>query len=258
MEKQLQTAKVEQIAILQNEIIHKIHIYYNKVAQDVNRINRMLKNAYENASDGGDGKLYKLTKVSLINGFERFESLIKNYSNDSIINGQISILANVNDFELENEFIEALTKLPSFNDCRQLFKLDLVWYLSTTLDKTGKHDGSFIDNMDTNSGGEIQTPFYILLAISLLDNNPSFKILLADEAFSTMDEISIRNIMAFFDVLNFQSFISIPDSKNDIMLDCVQNAYGMINSQTNRALVREKINNRKLVGFYEVSNEGDH
>lgn len=255
LQKQVNEAKIEQIVILQNEIIHKIHIYYNRITQDINRINKMLRNAYENGTAGGDGKLYKLTKVTLIDGFERFESLIKNYNNDAIVNGQISMLADVNDFELENDFINALRALPSFDDCRQLFKLDLVWYLPTTLDKTGKPDGSFTNNMATNSGGEIQTPFYILLAIALLDNNPSFKILLADEAFSTMDEISIRNTMAFFDVLGFQSFISIPDSKNDIMVDCVQNAYSMVNSQSGRGLIREKIDNRKLVGFYEVKND---
>ena len=42
------------------------------------------------------------------------------------------------------------------------------------------------------------------------------------------------------------------------MLDCVQNAYGMINSQAGRGLVREKVDNRQIVGFYEVKDdEGD-
>jgi uncharacterized protein YPO0396 len=62
------------------------------------------------------------------------------------------------------------------------------------------------------SGGESQTPHYILsaAAISLLYNPNSIKLIVLDEAFNQMDEERINAVMVFFKALGLQIILSAP------------------------------------------------
>jgi uncharacterized protein YPO0396 len=68
----------------------------------------------------------------------------------------------------------------------------------------------------SNSGGESQVPFYVIMAASLNNiykSNNSVRLLLLDEAFNNMDEQRISSIMKFFRELQFQTILVAPSPK---------------------------------------------
>ena len=68
----------------------------------------------------------------------------------------------------------------------------------------------------SNSGGESQVPFYVIMAASLNNiykSNNSVRLLLLDEAFNNMDEQRISSVMKFFNQLNFQTILVAPSPK---------------------------------------------
>ena len=68
----------------------------------------------------------------------------------------------------------------------------------------------------SNSGGESQVPFYVIMGASLntiYKNNNSIRLLLLDEAFSNMDEQRIESVMQFFKALDFQTILVAPSPK---------------------------------------------
>lgn len=68
----------------------------------------------------------------------------------------------------------------------------------------------------SNSGGESQVPFYVIMAASLNNiykNNNCVRLLLLDEAFNNMDEQRIASVMKFFNQLNFQTILVAPTPK---------------------------------------------
>lgn len=68
----------------------------------------------------------------------------------------------------------------------------------------------------SNSGGESQVPFYVIMGASLntiYKNNNSIRLLLLDEAFNNMDEQRIESVMQFFKALDFQTILVAPSPK---------------------------------------------
>ena len=68
----------------------------------------------------------------------------------------------------------------------------------------------------SNSGGESQVPFYVIMAASLNNiykTNNSVRLLLLDEAFNNMDEQRISSVMKFFNQLQFQTILVAPSPK---------------------------------------------
>ena len=68
----------------------------------------------------------------------------------------------------------------------------------------------------SNSGGESQVPFYVIMAASLNNiykNNNCVRLLLLDEAFNNMDEQRISSVMKFFNQLQFQTILVAPSPK---------------------------------------------
>ena len=68
----------------------------------------------------------------------------------------------------------------------------------------------------SNSGGESQVPFYVIMAASLNNiyrSDNSVRLLLLDEAFNNMDEQRISSVMKFFNQLHFQTILVAPSPK---------------------------------------------
>ncbi|WP_191014340.1 ATP-binding protein [Treponema zioleckii] len=68
----------------------------------------------------------------------------------------------------------------------------------------------------SNSGGESQVPFYVIMAASLNNiyrSDNSVRLLLLDEAFNNMDEQRISSVMKFFNQLQFQTILVAPSPK---------------------------------------------
>ena len=69
------------------------------------------------------------------------------------------------------------------------------------------------------SGGETQTPFYVIIAaafVQLFNNaNHYVRLVLFDEAFNNMDEGRIETMMKFYNTLGLQTVIAVPSQRMD-------------------------------------------
>ncbi len=106
------------------------------------------------------------------------------------------------------------------------------------------------------SGGETQTPFYVIIASSfqqLLDikkrNRSSACVVMFDEAFNNMDESRIEAMMKYYDELNIQLLIAVPPQRLVNILPYVDTTLGLI--KTNNTVV---VSSYKYVAE-EVKNE---
>src|SRR5690606_39960212 len=76
----------------------------------------------------------------------------------------------------------------------------------------------------TGSGGELETPFYVIRAAVLAhalghfgraQNAPALRIMLSDEAFSKMDEARSRAVLRFLSQnMGLQLIVAMPTSKS--------------------------------------------
>jgi len=87
------------------------------------------------------------------------------------------------------------------------------------------------------SGGETQTPFYVIIASSfqqLLDssrkNRSSACVVLFDEAFNNMDESRIEAMMEYYNELNIQLIIAVPPQRLVNIVPYVETTLGLIKS----------------------------
>lgn len=85
------------------------------------------------------------------------------------------------------------------------------------------------------SGGETQTPFYVIIAASfdqIFNSNygPSSKgcIILLDEAFEKMDEAHIESMMQYFKELHIQPFIAVPTQHGRPIMPYVETKVGLM------------------------------
>ena len=110
-------------------------------------------------------------------------------------------------------------------DVRKYFRFDVV---VRSKDQT-KHLSEVIQ---TQSGGESQTPFYILITAAFEQTkdyrrkNDSFNLVLFDEAFSNMDPQRISEMLKYYEKFNIQTIISVP-SKLESLGSYVNTALGV-------------------------------
>lgn len=77
------------------------------------------------------------------------------------------------------------------------------------------------------SGGETQTPFYVVIASSFEQliknrlNEDSGCIVLFDEAFNNMDETRIQEMMKFYNELNVQVIVAVPPARSSTIMPYV-------------------------------------
>lgn len=86
------------------------------------------------------------------------------------------------------------------------------------------------------SGGETQTPFYVIIAASFIQlfnnaNNPA-RLVLFDEAFNNMDEGRIETMMKFYRSLNLQTIIAVPSQRMDTIQPYVDSTIVVLREDT--------------------------
>ena len=100
--------------------------------------------------------------------------------------------------------------------------LDYRNYMNYDIKITNKYgDESYFSKINREkSGGETQTPFYIVMASCFdeLMNKDSNKVestcqVVFDEAFNNMDESRIKSLMEFYKKLNIQIVIIVPSNR---------------------------------------------
>ncbi|MCR4561926.1 MAG: AAA family ATPase [Bacilli bacterium] len=110
---------------------------------------------------------------------------------------------------------------------------------------------SYKRELKKKSGGETQTPFYVMVAAAFNaditrgygDSSPCGVIML-DEAFNTMDENRITELLSYYNQLNTQLIIVVPEEKAPLIIDKVDTNVNLFN-EDNQIYVIEKIKNVK-------------
>lgn len=97
------------------------------------------------------------------------------------------------------------------------------------------------------SGGETQTPFYVIIAASFdqlavqKKNASNGCLVLFDEAFNNMDENRIEALMRFYRSLNIQLMIAVPEGRVRNIMPYTETKLLLV-KQNNRILTKEIIN----------------
>ena len=114
---------------------------------------------------------------------------------------------------METDSVEAEKELSRYLDYRN--------YMSYDIKITNKHgDESYFSKINKEkSGGETQTPFYIVMAScfdELMSKDGKVEStcqVVFDEAFNNMDESRIKSLMEFYKNLNIQILIVVPSNR---------------------------------------------
>ncbi len=128
-------------------------------------------------------------------------------------------------------------KLREYTDYRKYMSYDI----KITNDKNQVTYFSTVNR--EKSGGETQTPFYVIIAASfeqLIHNSKKYSstacVVLFDEAFNNMDESRIETMMKFYSSLNIQLIIAVPPQRVINIIPYVETTLGVI-KQDNTAFI---------------------
>ncbi|MGL4383485.1 MAG: SbcC/MukB-like Walker B domain-containing protein, partial [Bacilli bacterium] len=104
------------------------------------------------------------------------------------------------------------------------------------------------------SGGETQTPFYVIIASSfeqLINKNKNQKtgcVVLFDEAFNNMDESRIETMMQFYTSLNMQIILAVPPLRMQALMPYMKTVL-IVHKDNNQSYLKEFNVNEKLPSF---------
>ena len=122
--------------------------------------------------------------------------------------------------QYKDEIDELFTKIKAGDSSDQPVReyTDYRTYLDYDIEITKKNGTvqKLSAKAKSNSGGESQVPFYVIMAASLnniYQNKNSVRLLMLDEAFNNMDEQRIASVMKFFNQLQFQTILVAPSPK---------------------------------------------
>ncbi len=205
----------------------------------INKLNRVLKKHPFGADNSiyrfvikptADAELRKIYDIAVETNEDYFENdlfaQLLSPENRSTMDYLFSILANENPAESSAETIER------FCDYRNYLSYDIV---EVAEDGTEKR---YSDNMRSRSGGETQTPFYVLIAASFdsafelrkRSGASPCEIVMLDEAFNNMDSDRIEDMMEFYRALNIQLIVSVPTSRFNYLADHVDTSLILVNN----------------------------
>ncbi len=207
---------------------------------------RILNNALASKPFGSDKEIYKFTYSGSSNpNFKDYYSILQSYEDYESRSLLIESLSEKNLILLKTLF-ETLTsedkteaqvrKIAEYTDYRK--------YMDYDIKITNKNDDVYYFSKVNRekSGGETQTPFYVIIASSfqqLLDankrNRSSACVVMFDEAFNNMDESRIEAMMEYYKELNIQLLIAVPPQRLVNIVPYVETTLGLI--KTNNTVV---------------------
>ena len=195
---------------------------------------------------GSDKEIFKFTYTGSSNpNFKDYYSILQSYEDYESRSLLIESLSEKNLILLKTLF-ETLTsedkteaqvrKITEYTDYRK--------YMDYDIKITNRNDEVYYFSKVNRekSGGETQTPFYVIIASSfqqLLDankrNRSSACVVMFDEAFNNMDESRIEAMMEYYKELNIQLLIAVPPQRLVNIVPYVETTLGLI--KTNNTVV---------------------
>ncbi len=271
MQKYSSTYKASLTPIIEN-IGDYVNEYYDLINRGVVQYEMEAKEAYERAEisfredfiaklkekiEKSQKMLDKINKNLALHPFGNDEEKYKFYyepTKDSEFYNYYRIIMSSKLMESKDLFTEILDekdysimkdlfgKISMETDSEQAIKeveryLDYRNYMNYDIKITNKYgDESYFSKINREkSGGETQTPFYIVIASCFdeLMNKDSNKVestcqVVFDEAFNNMDESRIKSLMEFYKKLNIQIIIIVPSNRMSAISHYVDTLVGII------------------------------
>jgi uncharacterized protein YPO0396 len=206
----------------------------------------VLNKALKSKPFGSDIEIYTFTYGGSSNpNFKDYYSILQSYEDYESKSLLIESLSEKNLILLKSLF-ETLTsedkteaqvkKIVEYTDYRK--------YMDYDIKVTNRNDETYYFSKVNRekSGGETQTPFYVIIASSfqqMLDANKRSRssacVVLFDEAFNNMDESRIEAMMEYYKELNIQLLIAVPPQRLVNIVPYVETTLGLI--KTNNTVV---------------------
>ncbi len=153
-----------------------------------------------------------------------------------------------NDSSLMKDLFNRLTASPGDEKQEKLLRLftDYRMFMNYDIQITNRQgEISFFSKISRGkSGGETQTPFYVIIAASFdqIVHEGSFDkeagcIVILDEAFNKMDASRISATMSYFNDLSIQLIIGLPSNNAKILMPYVDTTIGIVKSR-DRSYIR--------------------
>ena len=219
-EGKLEDAQKQATLIFQNSYIEEIRDNIKREEENIKLLNKVLKER----PFGSDDEVYQFViSKSKDDRFGQYYDIFTSNQNFTSTNLFTETLSDKN-ASLMQELFERLTSdskdanqeklVREYTDYRRFMSYDI-----RITNKNGK-DSYFSKIYKEKSGGETQTPFYVVIAASFdqivkggyKTRSPGCLVMF-DEAFNNMDESRIESMMQYFNQLSIQPIIAVPTAR---------------------------------------------
>lgn len=200
---------------------------------------------------GSDKEVYKFTyKESSKKDFKDYYKILQSSEDFESRSLLVESLTDENQFLLKSLFETLTSEDKSEAQVRTISDYtDYRKYMDYDIEITNKNNETYYFSKvnKEKSGGETQTPFYVIIASSfqqLLEasrkNRSSACVVMFDEAFNNMDESRIEAMMTYYNELNIQLLIAVPPQRLVNISPYVETKLALVKSN-HTAVVRSYI-----------------
>lgn len=230
----LDAAKNEAKILFQNAYVADIRRHIKEERRNIAKLNKVL----EDKPFGYDGEVYQFViSRSKDPAFAEYYDIF-NSNEDFNVNDLFTEQLSEKNSTLLKDLFDMLTRETSNKDDEKAIReyTDYRRFMSYDIRIRNKEgEESYFSRINKEkSGGETQTPFYVIIAASfdqISQNNrlgSSGCVVMFDEAFNNMDEAHIDAMMRYFRQLSIQPVISVPTERCQTIFPYVDTAVGMV------------------------------
>lgn len=218
----------------QESFISRLYEKIQQAKKDIQELNKGLKNKNFN----GDHYEFEVNPSRRPEYRQYYDIISTNqqYNNDNLF---VTTLSQENR-HIMDELFKQIALLDDNENGEKLLRkyTDYREYLDYDI-KITHENGDFTKFSKVNrekSGGETQTPFYVVIASSFEQlikqryQEDSGCVVLFDEAFNNMDETRIQSMMKFYNELNVQIIIAVPPDRASTIMPYVDTTLAIIKS----------------------------
>ncbi len=247
----LEEVKAMASVTFQNSYIAEIRKHIKDEKENIRKLNQTLADK----PFGVDGEVYKfeISRSKDSNFAEYYDIFIGNedYEIRDLITSQLSD----KHAQLMQELFFRLTSETRDSKQEELIKkyTDYRRFMSYDIKITNKRgEESYFSKINKEkSGGETQTPFYVIIAASFdqivhnrYSKQSSACVIMMDEAFNNMDGSRIDSMLQYFEQLQIQPIIIVPTPRAKPIMPYVQTTVGLVKNN-HRIIPRVMIKEQK-------------
>lgn len=236
-------------AISKDDLIDKVTAYIRDEKRSINKLNEILSNK----PFGPDEEIYQFEiKRSTDKNFGAYYDIFvgkEDYDVKDLFTEQLSD----KNFKLMQDLFLLLTQTAQSDKQDQLIRdyTDYRKFMSYDIKITNKrNEVSYFSKINNEkSGGEIQTPFYVIIAASfdqIIHSGFGQKspgcLVMFDEAFNNMDGARISSLLKYFAELDIQPLIAVPTERSKTIMPYVSTVVALVKCK-NRILPKSHIRN---------------